>query len=515
MNIPEFRRGEKLRGEDLQALSDAIRANRVLPGAGIRITGSPYGTTVALSVPPAGPSSTLRLHDIGLIDLIPNPQTIITEVLEDVLDLFFAAVPAATQVANSVADLATAALTSALPTANKVASSVQSLVSSILTGSGGGSNPSNLFSNLSDAAPEASAVFDAIAPLFDSAFGVLDQINELIDAKFQEYSGLGSSISDHFRNKKTAPRPGDYLYTEEMGILYTVFPVNPETGIPSTNLIFRVHFTIGEGENAVRWCALTTFPAPDIAAFCRMIARLLRKLIEQAIELAAAAAQAALAIGAELLESAASSLLAIADGVAQAVKAAIQILRDLIDQILQQIQELWQAISALQAALNSAFNSLRDDLSALETYARDHINSIWEHFNTLWDYVFAAEQFAQDHINSIWEHFDSLWEHLATVQGELQTALNEALGKLNISKTLRYIGIDGREQTLNVLTPPGAEITAGEDMFKDLKYLDNLGTPQGIRAIWVNGPAAEGVTKETITVCNGESSVSKRFLVAP
>ena len=47
MTIPRFKKGDKLWAADLQSLADAVRANRVLPGAGIRITGGPNGTTVA------------------------------------------------------------------------------------------------------------------------------------------------------------------------------------------------------------------------------------------------------------------------------------------------------------------------------------------------------------------------------------------------------------------------------------------------------------------------------------
>jgi len=50
VTIPSFRKGEKLKAADLQALADAVRANRVLPGAGIRITGSPNGVTVAATI---------------------------------------------------------------------------------------------------------------------------------------------------------------------------------------------------------------------------------------------------------------------------------------------------------------------------------------------------------------------------------------------------------------------------------------------------------------------------------
>jgi len=52
-NLPNFRRGDQIRASDLQSLSDGIRANRVLPGAGIRVTQTPNGTTIA-TVPTKG-----------------------------------------------------------------------------------------------------------------------------------------------------------------------------------------------------------------------------------------------------------------------------------------------------------------------------------------------------------------------------------------------------------------------------------------------------------------------------
>lgn len=59
MQLPSFRRKQKLKAADLQTLADAIRANRILPGVGIRITGSPNGTTVAVKRTADSPPASL------------------------------------------------------------------------------------------------------------------------------------------------------------------------------------------------------------------------------------------------------------------------------------------------------------------------------------------------------------------------------------------------------------------------------------------------------------------------
>jgi len=67
VTIPSFRKGEKLKAADLQTLADAVRANRVLPGAGIRITGSPNGTTVAVAPGGMAGASGLSIHPFKVV----------------------------------------------------------------------------------------------------------------------------------------------------------------------------------------------------------------------------------------------------------------------------------------------------------------------------------------------------------------------------------------------------------------------------------------------------------------
>ena len=80
MTIPSFRKGEKLKAADLQTLADAVRANRVLPGAGIRITGSPNGTTVAVMGGGAGAQGTTA-HPFKVIVAKNDAQGVRVQVL--------------------------------------------------------------------------------------------------------------------------------------------------------------------------------------------------------------------------------------------------------------------------------------------------------------------------------------------------------------------------------------------------------------------------------------------------
>jgi len=80
VTIPSFRKGEKLKAADLQTLADAVRANRVLPGAGIRITGSPNGTTVAVVGGGAGAPGTTA-HPFKVIVAKNDAQGVRVQVL--------------------------------------------------------------------------------------------------------------------------------------------------------------------------------------------------------------------------------------------------------------------------------------------------------------------------------------------------------------------------------------------------------------------------------------------------
>jgi len=297
--LPSFKKGQKLSALDLQTLTDAVRANRLLPGNGIRIAQSPNGTTIA-AVPPSGLYSGLTLHAMPLALLAPDPFTLLQRALDDVLELFQSALPSAEKVASTLSSVLLSAISNGIPSAAAIADAVFKLLSSAFSGSffGGGNPISQLLSGLTSHLPDAASLEDTLLSLFADAFDLLSNITEFIDAQFQKYVHVGENITRYFAQTKTSPRPGDYIYTEESGIAYTLFPVNAK-GHPSTNLIFRVHFKIGKEPDANEpdtrqlWCAMTTFPAPDLGALCRMIAGILHSMLGQVLSTAAAIAAAA------------------------------------------------------------------------------------------------------------------------------------------------------------------------------------------------------------------------------
>jgi len=81
MTIPSFKKGGKLWAADLQSLADAVRANRVLPGAGIRITGSPNGTTVAVAPGGVAGVSGTSVHPFKVVVAKNDAQGVRVQVL--------------------------------------------------------------------------------------------------------------------------------------------------------------------------------------------------------------------------------------------------------------------------------------------------------------------------------------------------------------------------------------------------------------------------------------------------
>lgn len=581
MTIPTFKKGDKLRAADLQILADAVRANRILPGTGIRVTGSPNGTTVAANIPRAVGVGAASLHQVGFEDLLPHPMTIAQEVMDDVFDAFLAALPTATAVAGVVSDILSTALVNALPTAAEIAEAVQETITAILTGIGSASSIADLFNELLTVVPNASVFASSILALFSQAFEVLDQINEFVDAKFQEYVNVGDLLTNHFsQDGVKQPRPGDYLYTEEFGILYTLFPVDPETGIPTTNLIFRIHFTLGapakngEPDTRATWCALTTFPAPDIAALCRMLARMLRLVITQGIELAAATATGT---GQALANTLAKGAGRVGDGAVEGVGEGIL-------GALGNVPVVTPEGDGVIVRAFPPFTPLGDITETVYAISSDgrqvsiRVFPVAIYGDNLGQtaYVIGADG-RQMELRVFWATYgQQLFTHptLVGTDGNAHTVgvFGDLVGGftpghdimyvgsdgqvwkaphffastpqgITQRSTQGYIGRDGQGNTVDIiyflgtnqpaeLTCPKVNVidTAGHDreimvvgtpedqgdFTAPFKYLDNNGSPQSVDAIVWNGPAGEsGVTKEDIEVCENGTATTKKFLIAP
>lgn len=295
--------------------------NRVTKFINGQVVRGPGGTV--LIGPPAyhGPA----LHVLELSDFIPDPFSIIGHVTEIVTTRLLAAVPSAAQIANII----TGPLTSAAAS---------------------GTDPGSVVSS--------------VEALFAEAVGVLGDINDIVQETIQDINPVATALEAHFEEPTSSrPRNGDYIYTEAAGILYILFRQNDE-GIPSGNTIFRVPFEV----DGVPWCAVTTFPAPDLGKMVEQIAGVVVNLLK-------------------------SLVAAVVDAALQAVAAGLIALFNAIQEILGDIADIWEAIADILDLLNALNDLINDpdtgilkkladqaaDLAALE----NALNALTDAFNTI------------------------------------------------------------------------------------------------------------------------------------
>jgi len=552
MTIPTFKKGDKLWAADLQTLADAVRANRVLPGAGIRITGGPNGTTVAANIPRGAKSGTMTLHQVDFEDLIPDPFKIMQEVMDEILNAFYEALPTAEAIAG-VIENQLLNMDDYMPTAEAVAAIIQSRIESYLIGGGGAElSFETLFDSFANSAPGAEEIASMLMPYFQPALDVMEGIDALVQEKYEAYANVGTLITAHFaganagegEDKPSTPSPGDYLYCEEFGILYTVFPVGYESGIPTANLVWRVHFQVGSapqggGEDTrVWWCALTTFPAPDIGAICRMLGRIGEDLIKKSVDLIAGPVAGLTKTFAGFIKMALSKLDEIPDAVGRAVKAALDLIWDAINALAASIPGL--IANALQTVWDE-INRMWDSL----TYALDNVSLLWQEITK----VYAAITSVQEKITEILADIALLKNPTNSItyvghDGQLYTAPSVALGTcIGVTKQMDidWIGIDGNGHAMKVLMWDGTYmpeavnsetlelVNSDGDIYEvntvgtpikgssikiDVNYLDNNGEPQKIEAFAIQSAGEPGlIKKENIEICVDGSAQTKTFLV--
>jgi len=497
MTIPSFKKGDKLWAADLQSLADAVRANRVLPGAGIRITGSPNGTTVAANIPRASKSGKLTLHQVDFEDLIPDPFQIMQEVMDEILNRFYAALPTAEAIAGAIENRLLN-MDDYMPTAEAVASIIQSRIESyLLNGSAESLSFESLFARFANAAPGAEEIASMLMPYFQPALDVMEGIDALVQEKYEAYANVGTLITAHFaganveegEEKPGSPSPGDYLYCEEFGILYTVFPVGHESGIPTANLVWRVHFQIGtapsEGEADSRawWCAMTTFPAPDVGAICRMLGRIGEELIRKSVDLIAGPVAGLTKTFARFIKKALSKLDEIPDAVGQAVKAALDL--------------IWDAINALSASIPGLVEA------AAQT--------IWEEINRMWESL----TYALEDLTRVWSEITKVYEAITSIQEKITEILADLALLKNPTNTIFYIGVDGKCYSAPSLAPgtPFDDLTSTHEI--DWVSVDGNGHA-GTFLVWNNTHEEKAITAESVTVVQDDGkSVKIQVLGAP
>ena len=309
-----------------------LRASRPICGTGIRLNETPNGTII--STIDTAASGRPALIQMPLDQLCPSPTDILIGILTDAIDTFTAALPTAAAIAAALGELLSQCLGSVGDIAGAIAGALASGLTQVLQsifqntfqslGSGGTTTPpstpdpgisiSGLLSGIVGTAPTAAAIISKITTLFQSALATLDTIATLIDNAWQQYSGVGDNIRDWFLAHHINPNPGDQITTEEIGIVYTLHPLDKDN-LPSTNLCFRLHFDPGSAPGGTAsWVAITPYPVPDFKEIGNLLSSLLTGIIRTLLNTAAAIAGAAATLITGALSLLASAIGGVGDG---------------------------------------------------------------------------------------------------------------------------------------------------------------------------------------------------------
>lgn len=279
------------------------------------------GTALEGLAPYRGPS----LHVMALADFIPDPFAIVGQVMESLTTDLLAAMPSATAIAGVI----TAPLEAA---------------------AGSGTSPGS--------------VVAPVEALFGAAVAVLGTVEERVQDLIADINPVKTALEEYFAGpNRRQPKNGDYIYTEEVGIVYVLFRQNDE-GIPSGNTIFRVEFEIEE----VTWVAVTTFPAPDIGALIGPIASMAVTLLKSLASAVVDAAVQAVAAGLIALFAALETLQSAVDALASALASMLSklnalddIIKDPETGVLKQLADQQGLIDDLQSQIG-LLDLLLDDL---------------------------------------------------------------------------------------------------------------------------------------------------------
>lgn len=355
-------------------LLDVIESGLITSYVGGTFVRAKGGTILVQGNPP---TAGLRLHEMSLGDFIPDPFKIVSSIMAAVTTELLSAVPTASQFAGVMSSRLVDAATS-------------------------GADPS-------------SAVGE-VTGLFADAMGVLDSIADRVQEEIENINPIATALQSHFAEEDAKrPRNGDYIYTEEFGIIYTLFRQNDD-GVPSGNTVFRVPFLIGEAT----WVAITTFPAPDLGA-------LISSILGMALSLFT------------------GLLAALVDGVIQAASAALKALFEALQEALEQIEDMLEQLLQVMAeiaAIWSAIHALQNSLSNVG----DIVDGLSDGLDAL--------QGAQDALQG--------------AHDSLQTLVDGLKGQLDAAVTLEVIGGDGRSNIIKVLAN-----TIGIDLKKTITWIDS------------------------------------------
>lgn len=282
--------------------------------------------------------------------------------------------------------------------------------------------------SLSDFDRESSApasIASAVETMIDGLLSILSNVETAVNALLNDLNPIQTTLKNYFEGHNARPSNGDYIYTEQAGIVYTIFKqhVSKESGetIPTENQIFRVSFTLGEGESAVTYVALTLTPAPDVFA---LLSSVITWMVEMVKKLLACGLSAVLRGVAEGILSGLNALFTELKDLIDLLQAEVDALTALVNGLVTDVANLWNALNALSTSLDS----LSGDLQSLQSQV-------------------DAMQIAQN---------------------ALQTALDALQATIDGAVNVSVIGADGNYHTVKVI-----EDTTGATAEREITWIDS------------------------------------------
>ena len=445
--LPRFRAGQALldqvTAERLNDILSMIEACRLQNGVGYMLNRSAHGTTFTVldnehNRPP-------RLWKLSLDDLNLDPATIISKVIQAVMD----------EITNAVSDPG--------QFTDIFLSFLSNIIDAIKSGDAGSAS--------------------GVKGMIEGAMSPVYQIIDLVDAKVEEIFGkvdpIREALENYFTTRGKYPRSGDMIYTDEIGICYTLYKeVTDEDGTyPTPNLIFRVPFTVGKdesGEGGTKIYAITVFPFPDIAECVKTILRAIINFITA------------------LLGSTFEGMTqAIMDAVSQALNALYEMLYELIEQILEMLEQVFQMIEALWNAINSLWNSL----GALQEFLNQSLDTLRTDF--------------QNQLNELANELSQLNTEVGEISTKLTDFLAEFRELMSKTTTVNVIDNQGKAATIKVLEKIGPDI----DIRKLFNWVDGItGQSYQAKLLFWDTERINGVKPTQVQVCEGGQSKTKTFL---
>lgn len=403
--LPRFKAGqpilEQVTAERLNDICTMIEACRVQPGYGYMINRTSGGTSLSVNIDELRPP---RLWKIAFEDVNFDPISKVAELIEELLNDF----------------------TNVVRNPNQF----KSIFNSFLDGLSGSFQTGN--------AGSGSGTKNAVERIFSPIFALIERVDAFVQEKLGDIMPIRSTLENYFDNLGRFPRDGDYIYTDEFGIIYTTFKETEEKGVkfPKENLMFRVKFTLGKSEDSegVNFYAMTTFPNPDIASIVKMLLTAFVNFISN--------------LFGAIFEGLISAML---NSIAKALHFLFEFLMELIENLQELINSLFEAFENLK----NAFNNL--DIPSLSG-VNEKISSLKAQLDTL-EKLLKGE--LDESGNKIKGELEKINDLIKEAKKEIEDLIENAV-------PLKIIAEDGKSHEIKVF-----EDKVGEDKRKEITWIDS------------------------------------------